>query len=44
MMTYTGDQPFTLIQVSKNQAASVADVLSVIKDKAPFTSDEAGFV
>lgn len=39
MMTYSGDQPFTLIQVSKSQAASVADVLSVIKDGASFTSD-----
>ena len=44
MMTYSGDQPFTLIQVSKSQTASVADVLSVIKDGASFTSDEAGFV
>jgi len=33
-----------LIQVSKSQTTSVADVLSVIKDKAPFTSDGAGFV
>ncbi|MGM0522890.1 MAG: LolA family protein [Bacillota bacterium] len=44
MMTYTGDQSFTLIQVSKSQTASVADVLSVIKDGASFTSDDAGFV
>lgn len=44
MMTYSGDQPFTLIQVSKSQTASVADVLFVIKDGASFTSDETGFV
>ncbi len=44
MMTYTGDQPFTMIQVSKDQTASVADVLSVIKDGTSFTSDDAGFV
>lgn len=44
MMSYTGDQPFTLIQVNKSQTSSVADVLSVIKDGASFMSDDAGFV
>lgn len=44
MMTYTGEKPFTLFQVNKDQQTSKADVLSVIKGGSSFTSDDAGFV